>query len=178
HAPFRPTATGGRERLSPCAGRHVEHPRPRDDAGHVEHRLGRLAQPRFEGRTRAVPGLGRGLPLVGRGALVGAGVEFRGAHGSLRTWWTRTRRYRTRAGPGDEMPVCAPRGCSWEPRGGPPCPATGRTWPHPPAEGLCSSWPGTPTRASCASSFRPVDVWMVACGPGALSLRWSIGSAG
>jgi hypothetical protein len=41
------------------------------------HRLGRLSQPGFERRGLPVPGLGCGLPLVGRGALVSGRVEGR-----------------------------------------------------------------------------------------------------
>jgi hypothetical protein len=70
---------------APGAGCHVEHPRRPGDAGHVEHRLGCLSQPGFECRGPAVPGLGCGLPLVGRCALVSDRVEWRGAHVNLRT---------------------------------------------------------------------------------------------
>jgi hypothetical protein len=49
----------------------------RADPGLIEHQLRRRAEPPFECRPPAVPGLGRFLPLLLRRLLVGDGIEQR-----------------------------------------------------------------------------------------------------
>lgn len=75
HVAVHADAARGNQGLFARASRHVEHARTRADRRHVQHGLGRRAQPARQQGSPSVPGLGGVLPLRTRGLAELLGIE-------------------------------------------------------------------------------------------------------